>query len=437
VNLVSGLLGVMLLCAATAVSAQTDATQPPPSKSAEHAEAEAGAARVVKKATRRDPPQTLALTFSLFGAGGTDSQGTAADGVPVSGWYTDADAAAVYRRRLGRAAFGATGRSVLRYAPDRGSVIPMQHQGGLDFSMTGTRHAFHASQDVRYSPYYQFGAMPDALSSLSALSQTAQSHGDFANAGLDALQTMTAVGWSRGISRRGTLSMSYQLRRTTFGRHDFDQTSQGVHFGVTRRLTRYVALRTGYGYRVATGVFSGMRPRNHEIDLGLDYSRALSLSRRTTLGFTSGSSVTPQEHGNAFNVIGAASLTRQIGRTWSARLSVDRSVQLLEGFADPVLTHAVTATLGGALGRDAGISTSISYANGSVGLDADRASHYASWSGAVGLHRNLTRRLVLEAQVFYYGHRFDQAVLRVPGLVSGLNRQGARIGVTWHPPAVH
>src|SRR5262249_24782926 len=157
-------------------------------------------------------------------------------------------------------------------------------------------------QSLSYAPSYQFGAMPGPA--LTPETDVAQAHGDFANADLDALTSSTGVGWNRTLGHRFALTASYDLRRTLFDqRHsDLDMTSQDAGAGLTRRLTRYVSLHGAYTYRVADSSSMGGRVRVNDIDAGVDFSRPLTVSKRTTLSFATGSSMVPDAEGTAFRV---------------------------------------------------------------------------------------------------------------------------------------
>ena len=80
----------------------------------------------------------------------------------------------------------------------------------------------------------------------------------------------------------------------------------------------------------------------HDIDVGVDYARPLSLTRRTTLDFGTGSSVVTmptldlgQEAGateTQVRFVGDVGVTHEMGRTWRLRLGYNRGV----GFAGGV-----------------------------------------------------------------------------------------------------
>ena len=414
---------ILACAAATSVSAQTPVPEP--------SGLGGDAGRSAPRKQTKEPPQTMMLTFSFSGAA-TDESGATTDIPTMSGIQTDAGALFIYQRRAGRAKFGANAGSVVR-SGSGGDAVSLRHQGDFDFSWGGPRTQVHTSQSASYSPDYQFGAIP--LAAASSPGQAIQSRGDFANTRLTAYGSATDIGLSRAISSRSTLSFSYGLRHTMFDRPEFNLTSQSIGVRLTRRLTRYASLRTGYGYRVADSALTKGRPtRDQDLDLGFDYNRSLSFSRRTVVSFSSGSSAVTQEGQTAFRLTGAGTLTHQMGRTWSAQLGLNRGVQLLEGFAQPVLSNVISAGLNGSLGRRTRFTSSAAFTTGDVGLSSGGANNYSNWTTGVGLQVALSRSAALETQYFHYSHRFGDDVLRAPGLTTDLRKQGLRVSVTWRAP---
>ena len=389
------------------------------------------ATEALPTATRRPPalpPQTLIIGASLFG-GSSDAAEESANGIAV-GPHADAEATLTYTHRAGRAVFGLSGQSVLRQAD--AEFTPMRQQGGVEYSFNAARQHFRASQTLGYAPYYQFGGVTQL--SLLPISESAQAYGDLANTLEEALTANTDVAWDRTLSERLSLSTMYNRRSTIFGDPALDMITQSAGARLSRKITRFASLRTGYTYRVGdVGSSAAAEPlRQHDIDLGVDYSRPVSASGRTTVSFGSGSSLTPQEEGMAYRLTGDASLTRLIGRTWNARVGVNRSVQLLEGFAEPVLANIMNLGLGGTLHRRVTVSSWASMSTGTVGLSEAPANGYTNWSAGGGLSVLVGRRASLEAQYFIAGDEFEQGVVLPPGLTHARRqRQGLRAGFSW------
>jgi hypothetical protein len=111
-------------------------------------------------------------------------------------------------------------------------------------------------------------------------------------------------------------------------------------------------------------------------------------------------------------------------------------VQLLEGFAQPVVSNAINLTVSGTFSRRVRVSSSAGFTAGTVGLSTGGGNEYSNWTGAAMLHVTLTRRSAFETQYFWYNHRFGPDVVLAPGLASQLSRQGLRVGVTLFTPLV-
>jgi len=435
------LMPLVLVCAvATAASAQTTDTatsaQTPATTSSTQTPATDAPPPTTTSRPRRQPPQTMTLMLSQSGAGAGDSEGLNPEAAALTGVHTDTDAMLTYQRNFRRGAtLGFSGRTVVRYDARAEDVTPMREQGTIGFSTNGTTRQIRASQSVGYSPYYQFGAVPNLAP--SALDETALAHGDFVNSATSALTLSTDAAVTQAIGRRSTLSLTYYSQRTTFDDSDLDQMSLWGSVAFSHRLSRNLSLRTGYSIRSARYPSSEMETlRLQGIDLGLDYSRALSLSRRTTFTFRSGGVVTKLVDGMTYVVTGDAALTRMVGRTWNIRLAAKRDVNLLEGFTEPVLSNAITTGIGGGLNRRMSVSSSIAMSSGTVGVARQANNEYWNWTAGAAWRLTLSRRSALDAQYFYYGHRFDEAIVLPPGLLNQQIRQGLRIGVTWLIPVM-
>jgi len=383
--------------------------------------------------TPAQPPQTLIAGVSVF-AGSNDAAQESASGINV-GTHADADTTLAYTRRAGRASFGLSGQSVLRHS--HAEFTPMRQQGGIEYAFNGARQQFHASQSLGYTPYFQFGGVTQL--SFVPISDSAKSFGDLANTTQDAITATTDVDWTRTLSERVSLSANYNRRGTTFDQSELDMITQSAGASLSRKITRFASLRTGYTYRIGdTGSAGATEPlRQHDVDLGVDYSRPVSASGRTTVSFGSGTSVTPQDDGFEYRLTGDAALNRLIGRTWNARVGVNRSVQLLEGFAEPVLANIVNLGLGGTLHRRVSVLSWGSMSTGTVGLTAVEGNGYTNWSAGAGLSVTVGRRASIEAQYFIAGDEFENGVVLPPGLShERRQRQGLRAGFSLRGPLV-
>jgi len=381
--------------------------------------------------SRATPIQSMLLTLSFSGNTRDDRNDgrSPTEARPVA----DVDASLAYHRRGRHIDFDLEAQSVARRTDT--AITPMRQQAAFDLTFSGLRQQFHVSQSASYSPFYSFGGTTDT--SVAPELESAEAHGDFANVALNAFTVTSDVDWSRALSRRFGLGASYRFRQTTFNRTDLDMTSQEGGFTLTRRLTRYASLRTGYAYRVGqTRLMPGQQVRVHDVDAGIDFSRPIAQSKRTTVSFGTGSSLIPVDGRLAFNITGDAGIARRMARTWSARLGVTRNVRIVEGFSQPLLDNSVIATLSGNVRRRVSLSTTGSMSAGTVGVDTNLRNAYTNWTAASGVGVAMGRRMTLDVQYFCTGERFNSGVRLPPGLPNDRVRQGLRIGVTLRAPVM-
>jgi hypothetical protein len=207
-----------------------------------------------------------------------------------------------------------------------------------------------------------------------------------------------------------------------------------VHIG--RNFTRYLTLSAGYSYQsgkyAATSTSAATQRPTQNIDIGTQYDRPLSRTRRTMMSFSSGTSIVEQSNKRVFRVVGSAGLSHQIGRTWSSNLNYNRSVRYVEGFQDPFFADAVSASASGFLSRRFDLSTSFGYSTGMVGLTSG-APGFSSYSAMSQLRYALTRSTAVYGQYTYYHYDFDQQVT-LPGIPRRFNRSAGTVGLNlWLP----
>jgi hypothetical protein len=262
-----------------------------------------------------------------------------------------------------------------------------------------------------------------------------------------ALTSAPSVTLQRRFGSQATLQAFYRYSHVHY--LDSDQRAEGYKdrqdqvagVGYTRRVTRHLAVRGGYAYRRSElldddqGVFE-----LHDLDLGVDYGRAISLSRRTHLTFRTGTALTAEMPVNAndsvvddtrFFVVGGATLTHEIGRSWRAYADYARDVGYENGFVQPVLRDGARVGLGGLLSRSTDFASQLAYISGSFGFD-DR--NYETLLGTVQVRKALTTNLALYGHYYYYWQDFGEDVLVPTGVIRDVERQGVRFGLTaWIP----
>lgn len=255
------------------------------------------------------------------------------------------------------------------------------------------------------------------------------------------------VTMTQPVSRRGTVDLNYDhhLRRSTGDDRELVSNSAGG--GYTLNLSKGVAMKLGYTYRVGRYSPNARRLENHNIDVGVDYSRSLSISRRTSVGFSTGTSgvslvgtrtdletaETTTHDRTRFHVTGSARITREIGRTWSASGEYTRGLRFSDQMDEPVYGDVAALSFGGLLSRRLQFQSNARalFRGRSLGGDKDHLNVYV---GSTGLSMALTRFVSLGLNYSYYRYGFEGNAPVAPGLAPEVGRQSVRASVNlWAP----
>lgn len=243
------------------------------------------------------------------------------------------------------------------------------------------------------------------------------------------------IGVSSQYAKHSTLSGSVTRRETRFRqRREHNQTLNGFGGEWRRKVTRGLGVRLGYN---RDEIYEHGRPELrfiHElIDVGVDYLKPLSLSRRTTLTFnTQTAMLRRQDTGRHYRLNGQASLSSAFRRTWQFTLSGQRTTQFLPGFADPLFADTASVGMSGLLSSRAQLVLKATGGIGEFGFDAD-PGRFRTVHATSQFNYAFTRKFGLFAQYALYFYE-------LPGGASGfsllneLSRQSVAVGITaWIP----
>jgi hypothetical protein len=395
--------------------------------------------------------QQFDLNVSLSGAYDDNvladrSQGGVDPRFQKSGGYGSGSVSLDYTRRAGRATFDVTGGTSYRYYPSIKQMNGFNSFASIGLAVKlSSRTDFRATESASYSPFYSFGGFPGLFP--SATGDVAPISPDYPLLEQAAISLFSSASIEHRLTARSSVSADYSLSYIDYRNRNqpFRNWSAGAKYSY--RLTSRASLRLGYHYRKGTyGLYYGNQPIvGHDIDVGIDYSRALSFSRKTTYGFSTGSSIyrsfSPSgtvviadwQYKTHYMVTGSAYLNRQIGRSWNARLNYQRGLQFVQGFPDPFFSDSVTATVGGFAGTRSRLNFSAAYTNGNVGINIT-GRNYVTYMGVASYQFALARWAALFADYDYYHYVFDKTVPLPPGMNRGLDRQSVRGGMNlWLP----
>ena len=381
--------------------------------------------------------QSLALNWSLY-SGYDDTlldQARALAFDPryqVSGGFAGGQAGLGYSLRQGSTQFTLdTSTMVRRYSSTGDISTPTVNlSSGLVFGL-GPRVTVHGDVGGSYASFYQFapfeldtGAVPSfSLAAVSAQSIVVSSGGGISANLTQRISLVADVAW------QDARFVSAEAGRVT---------SRRASFRLQEKLTRDLGWHAGYGYR--EGIFNSIPTAGagaivHDLDIGLDYAHALSVSRRTSITFGSGSSITePQAGVKRYSVSGHATLSKDIGRTWSSSVSYARGTQMIQGFSDVVLSDSVNGTLGGLLLPRLQLSVGAGYSVGEFVVDPT-APRYGTETANGRLGLAISQSVMLTAEYVYYRYNVPPGAFAVPDAVAPrMARQSIIVGVNGRVP---
>jgi hypothetical protein len=170
------------------------------------------------------------------------------------------------------------------------------------------------------------------------------------------------------------------------------------------------------------------------LDAGVNYSRPLSISRRTTMSISTGSGAYQNTKETFYTVTAGASLNHEINRTWVASVNYVRGLSVVGGFSEPFFTDAVNASIVGRLGRQVRVTASTGLSNGNVGLGS-ATNNYESVRATTRLEWTVkSERIGVYGNYYYYGYQFGEPPVTATPIASQVNRQGVSAGLIFRFP---
>ena len=348
-----------------------------------------------------------------------------------------------------RSHVGATGGATMRYYQEDQTVQWTNFTGGLGFSsQLSTRTSVFANQTASYSPSYFYRLFPTAdVPTPGAVAPPAP---DYTVPG--------ASSASYSYSTTATLSHSFGPRAALSGQADYgytdfvensvalrDSKTYGVRGDYSRNMSRNTVARFGYRYRngdVGFGAATGRPTVEHGLDVGVDYSRPLSATRRATFAFSVGSSAVSlpdstlgELRGQVYRAIGSAKFGYQFSRAWQATTSYRRGLDYVPGLSQPVFTDGLSAVVNGLFNQRWDFTAQAGYSSGEPAYFTQTAT-YKTYTGDVRLRYALTRLWAIQAEYLYYFYDFNGALVVPQDSPPQLERNGVRVGVTWWIPAL-
>ena len=243
-----------------------------------------------------------------------------------------------------------------------------------------------------------------------------------------------SAGLTTRITEKSSLDLSVFRHQTQFAHQpDDDVVVNGYRARWQWQLQRGLGVHAGYGQEhIDLQAPDRLDYGSALIDAGLDFNRAFSIARRTTLGFSTTTSVMKRDGAeNEFRVNGGVSLAKFFRRTWHASLQANRATLFLAGFTEPLNTNTVSASLGGMFSTRLDFVAFASAARGESSFS--HTSGYETLNGTARLSMALGKQV--SAYVSYFAYSYDVPAgaftLSVPGRMA---RQVIAAGLSFYVP---
>ena len=347
------------------------------------------------------------------------------------GGVTTGSAVLSYSLNRGAVGLGASAGTSARYYPSLGSRIIRREYASVGAGAS-LGAGFSAQAGASYQPYSLRSMTPSLFESRFVDPITIDE--DFPTSLEHYFAYSGGLAYGRSLTRRGTFGAAYNYRaRERAGVLTDRFASHGGNAGYSHALTQNLSARLGYGYSRA--LYGRSEYGNHFIDAGVNYSRALSFSRRTTVSFGTGSAASRRSRTEAmrFRATGMARLNHEIGRSWNASLSYNRGLSYVETWPEPVFSDSAVAGVGGFLNRRVQAQATARALRGR-GFFTSEGNRMELYGGTAALTVGVTRNVGSGVTYSYYRQVFGDRATLAPGLPNDFERHSIRVFVSvWVP----
>jgi len=182
-----------------------------------------------------------------------------------------------------------------------------------------------------------------------------------------------------------------------------------IRHQLTRAIGVYVGGQYG-GQKDINTIVPDQRDTQPRLDIGVDLAKEISFSRRTFVGFGTGTAGTHDSSTGEtiYRLVGHVRLTREFGRTWLSEVIYSRNVRHIETLNEPVLNNSLTFNVQGSFNRRLQLQSNFGKSIGTLGTGAD---DFSVLEGGAQVSFALTRELGLSGQYSYYNYSATQGNL--------------------------
>ena len=395
-------------------------------------------------------PQTVVA--GSFSAGTGDA--LLGENAPVAEdlYHTGVQANLSHRRESPSRVFSLNAGTSARFYPQTRDFLTLSRSASVDLdSRIGRTGRFRAGQAVAFTPFRQFGTITGNNAPVEG--EFSSAHADGASSiGQASYELATTVDVGRNFGQRAGVNLSYVMRTNMHPGSTEQLMTQNAGVNFRYSVTPQAALVVGTTSRMGrSGIETSARPtRAQDIDIGLDYNRALTFARNTKVSFTSGTALVSRDlelaggdrvQQRSFLAIGAVVLNRPLGRNWEGRVGYDKNLRFIDGLPEPFYADGANARLTGRYGRRLTLRAQADYSSGrsidssTTGID----QYFRGLQTQARIGYALSRNWLLFGEHFYAENFLSAGALASlpPGVIPRRFGRGVRIGISLWANKVH
>ncbi len=389
------------------------------------------------------------MNFTFEVAEGIDSNlsseqdaAVVAGGLGADGFSTLFGASSAYARNGRRLQLSGSASTAFKYYQRLDRLAALSHGASLGMRLLLSKQGyFEINQAAAYSPSYLYQLFPQVDS--PSLGASIPLNPDYRIDQSDSYSYQTRVALVFGSPRGTRLTTSGEYNRANYEnetsvRPGLDTRAAGAR--VSHAVSRSASFVLGYRHRTGEFAFDGPS-QEHETTVGVEYSPALSTSRRLTVRLNAtpawlsvqasplDPSTAKENRQYLYRLQGDANVSYPFRPNWRAALSYYRGVQYLVGLNEPLLSDSVRAELSGLISRRLDVAASAGYVTATSALPGAN-ENLDTYTGTVKIRYALKRSFAIysEYRYYYYDQRGQSSL--APGLPSLFEQHGVRIGLT-------
>jgi hypothetical protein len=358
-----------------------------------------------------------------------------------SRFYADVSGGLAYNPRQGNGPFKVSmnASSAIRRYQTGDEFMVLGHSGGGSVQWAATRTTtVSGSGNFTYLPSYslRWGLIGDPATFITDSGRLPPTAVDFSLGKRISFNTSGGTSVTQQLTRRTSISASYSDSLQRYSNEAFRSSRlREAHGRFNYAFAKGMSLRLGYGRRQSdTQAPAGARRSAlDDIDVGIDMARALSLTRTTTVSFSTGTFMLDQEGRREANFMGGVTVAQQLGRTGVLSFQAFRRAEFQDGFIEPVVANG--ASIIGAYQPAQRVFFNVS-ANAMRGRTLDRsgATNIDVYSGFARIGYAFSARGQVFGQYLVSNHDIGRDVELIGLFPRQQVRHTARIGVTWSLP---